>query len=1052
MGKFVHLHTHSHYSLLDGLGKIPALIQRAKELNMDALAITDHGNLYGAVEFYKEAKKAGIKPIFGVEGYMAPGSRLEKDGRSEKYFHLILLAKNEQGWKNLLKLSTRAALEGYYYKPRMDKELLRELHDGLIALSGCITGEVARLLLANKYDDAKRVALEYEELFGKSNYYIEIGHHPGIPEVERVNPLLKKLARETGIPLAATQDIHYVRREDAEYHDILLAVQTGNKLTDPDRLTLKDDDFAMSSPEDMAAWFADCPDAVENTVRIAEMCAVDLPLGKLHLPRFAVPDGMTADDYMDRLIAERLPGRYPDGGEAVDQRVAYETGVIKKMGFADYFLIVQDFIQWAKSHGVIVGPGRGSAAGSIVSYILGITDIDPLKYDLLFERFLNPERIQMPDIDIDFADKRRDEVLAYVSQKYGEDHVAQIITFGTMAARAAIRDVGRALGVEYGVCDAAAKLVPFATGVKKALEKVTELRALYDSGPDVKRVVDAAIHLEGVARHASVHACGVVISEEPLVEYLPLQHAPGRDDKTVITQFEMHAVEDMGLLKMDFLGLKNLTIIEETVRLIRDLRGEDIDMSAIPLDDPATFPVFAAGDTTGVFQFESSGMRRYLKELKPTEFEDIVAMVALYRPGPMELIPQYINRKHGREEVTYLHERLRPILETTYGIGIYQEQMMRIARDVAGYTLPEADTLRKAIGKKIRSLLDEQQIKLVSGMTKNGIPERTAKAIWELFPPFARYGFNRSHAACYALIAYRTAYLRAHYPLEFMTGLYNADADDVDRIAFLVAEAKKLNIQTLPPDVNASMVQFVPHEGAIRFGLLAIKNLGAHVVDTIVEERARGGPFAGMEDFLSRIMDKDMNKKSLEALIKSGAFDSFGVERNALLTNMEALLKFSAVARKTRDEAHNSLFGGSTRLGTLTLASAPPASAKEKLAWEKELLGLFISSHPLTGALDRIREARARPIKELLEQNSAQGNVCIAGTCSRIKKITTKTGMPMLFARLQDLSGEMEVVVFTNALNGNSAVWKEHAALLVRGRTDLRNGSVNLICESAEEL
>ncbi len=1053
MQKFVHLHTHSHYSLLDGLGKIPALVQRAKELGMDALALTDHGNLYGAVEFYKEAKKAGIKPILGIEAYLAPGSRFEKDPRGEKYYHFILLAKNEAGWKNLLKLSTQAFLEGYYYKPRMDKELLNEHHEGLIALSGCLGGEIPRLLLAGNEEEAVRVAREYESLFGKGNFYIEIGHHAGIPEVVAVNPLLKKLSATTGIPLVATQDLHYVLKEDAEYHDILLAVQTGNKLSDPDRLTLKDDDFSMSSPEEMAERFADCPEALESTVRIADSCSIELELGATHLPAFDVPEGYDSQSYLEKLVEERTHERYPDPDEVIRQRISYELGVVNNMGFSDYFLIVQDFIQWAKGRGIVVGPGRGSAAGSIVSYILGITDIDPLAYDLLFERFLNPGRTAMPDIDIDFTDKRRDEVIAYVSQKYGEDKVAQIITFGTMAARAAIRDTGRALGVSYGLCDTIAKLVPFGANIEKALKTVVDFKSMYDSDADARRVIDAARHLEGVVRHASVHACGVVISRYPLVEHIPLQRAPSKDDDTIITQFEMGAVESMGLLKMDFLGLKNLTIIEETIRLIRDIREEEVDISKLPLDDAVTFSVFASGNTTGVFQFESPGMRRYLKELVPSEFEDIIAMVALYRPGPMELIPQYISRKHGREEIEYLHERLRPILEKTYGIGVYQEQMMRIARDLAGYSLPEADELRKAVGKKIKSLLDEQKVKLTNGMIKSGIDEKSARSIWELFPPFARYGFNRSHAACYALIAYRTAYLKAHYPIEFMTGLLNADANDTERISFLVEEARRTDIEVLPPDIATSSAHFVPEERAIRFGLLAIKNVGGHIVEAIIDERLRGGPFASMEEFLSRVTHKDLNKKSLESLIKAGVFDSFGIERNTLLLNIDALLKLNSGRRKVLAEAHNSLFGGMPVAATmLQLVNASPASPTERLAWEKELLGLYISDHPLTILESRIRAAGAQNIREIVQGTDVRSGICIAGVCSRVKHILTKTGQPMLFARLQDTSGEIEVVVFSSALSGSAPLWQERNTLLVYGRTDVRNGAVNIICDRVEEL
>ncbi|MEK7168339.1 MAG: DNA polymerase III subunit alpha, partial [Patescibacteria group bacterium] len=713
--RFVHLHTHSHYSLLDGLAKIDDLIGHAKELGMKTLALTDHGNLYGAVEFYKKALKAEIKPILGVEAYIAKGSRHEKQPlkKGEKnYFHLILLCENDFGWKNLLQSVTKANLEGFYYKPRMDKELLRQHHEGLIALSACPAGEIPQLILNNNLEEAEKTVREYQDIFGKENFFLEIGYHPNIPEVAKISEGLKNLSQKTGAPLVATQDIHYLKSEDAEYQDILLAIQTGNTIENEDRLSIKIDDFSMRSQEEMIEFFKDFPEAIENTVKIAERCNVNLPLYQILLPEFPLPENKnSAVEYLKELVMGKITGRFPTADAKIMERLDYELRVIEKTGFADYFLIVQDFVNWAKERGIVVGPGRGSAAGSLVSYVLGITDIDPLKYDLLFERFLNPDRISMPDIDLDFTDARRDEVFAYLRQQYGEDHVAQIITFGTMAARAAIRDAGRALGQPYGLCDQLAKLIPFNEKLEEALKKVPELNELYKNNPDAKKIIDAAKHLEGVARHASVHACGLVISKEPLTDYVPLQRAP-QDPNIIITQFEMHSIEDLGLLKIDLLGLKNLTIIEETIRLIKELRDEKIEISKIPLDDKKTFKLLQEGDTTGVFQLESSGMRRNLKELEPTEFEDIIAMVSLYRPGPMELIPSFINRKHGREKVKYLHPLLEPILKNTHGIGIYQEQMMRIARDLAGFTLAEADTLRKAIGKKIKILLDSQKERL----------------------------------------------------------------------------------------------------------------------------------------------------------------------------------------------------------------------------------------------------------------------------------------------------------------------------------------------------
>jgi len=1057
MPKFVHLHTHSHYSLLDGLAKIDDLIYRTKELGMDALALTDHGVLYGAVEFSKKAAKAGIKPIIGVETYVAPKSHLDKEP-GERYYHLILLAENKTGWHNLIKLVTKAHLEGFYYKPRVDKQLLREHHEGLIALSACLGGEVNRLLVSNKFEEAKRTALEYEEIFGKGNFFLEVGDHPNIPDAVRLRTEVIRLAQETGLPIVATQDIHYVRPEDSEYHDILLAVQTGNRLSDDDRLTLKADDFSVTSPEQMAKKFSDIPEAVENTVKIAERCNFVLELNRIILPDFPKPEHKNANEYLRELVYQKLPRRFKPAEitQEVKDRLEFELGVIEKTGFADYFLIVQDMVNWAKDHGIAVGPGRGSAAGSLASYVLNITDINPLQYGLLFERFLNPDRIQMPDVDIDFADTRRDEVLGYLRQKYGEDRVAQIITFGTMAARAAIRDAGRAMGLSYGFCDQLAKLIPFSLKLNEAIEKVSELKELYENNVDAKKLLDTAKHLEGVARHASVHACGTVISKEPLIDYVPLQFAP-QDKENIITQFEMHSVEDLGLLKMDLLGLKNLTIIEETVRLVKETRGEDIKIAELPLDDQKTFELLRAGNTTGVFQLEGGGMRRYLKELKPTELEDVIAMISLYRPGTLDagMVPHYIARKLGKEKVTYLHPRLEPILKKTYGIGVYQEQMMQIARDLGGFTLSQADTLRKAIGKKIKSLLDEQQERIMQGMMKNGIDKKSAEAIWDLFPPFARYGFNKSHAACYALIAYRTAYLKAHYPEEFMAGLLNAEASDIERIALLVQEARQSGLEILPPDINKSFVTFTPDGKKIRFGLLAIKNVGEQITKTIIEDRLARGPFKNFDDFLHRIQHKDLNKKSLESLIKSGVFDSLGIERKLALHNLEEIVRFSNTMRKngTNSTSGSSLFGNFTPSASLKMKETEPATDAEKLTWEKELLGFYLSDHPLNPYMKRIKEAKAQTLDELRMVKSDRIVIRTAGLVSKIKKIFTKSGQPMIFATLEDFSQRpMEVVIFNNTLEKTLPIWQENNIVLIQGRMSWRDGEPKMICEAAKKL
>jgi DNA polymerase-3 subunit alpha len=1058
--KFVHLHVHSHYSLLDGLAKIDGLVARAKELGMPALALTDHGNLYGAIEFYEKAKKAGVKPILGVEAYMAPRSRLDKEaGLDSTRFHITLLAKNMAGWKNLLKLVTISNLEGFYYKPRIDREILASHAEGLICLSGCFSGEVARQLARGNVAGAEETAKWYRGLFGE-DYYIEIQQH-----MSSIREPLVALAKKLSIPLVATQDIHYVSKDDKTAHEILLAVQTSSKLDDEDRLTLKKYDISFSTQEEMLSFFPDLPEAVEESGRIAEKCSLELKLHDTKIPRFSLPPGETSPfAYMERLVWERLPSRYPEKTPALEERVKYELGVVEKTGFADYFLIVADFIRWAKDHGIVVGPGRGSAAGSILSYILGITNIDPLKYDLLFERFLNPDRIEAPDIDIDFTDIRRDEVLAYVREKYGETHVAQIITFGTMAARAAIRDAGRALGLSYAFCDTVAKLIPFnpTQGMKAGwleicLRDIPDLKKMYDTNPDAKKLLDAALKLEGTARHASVHACGVVIATDPLDEAVPLQRAPQGED-AVITQFEMKSITSIGILKMDFLGLKNLTIIERTLKLVKQLHGVDIDIDALPLDDPETFKVFQKADTTGIFQLESSGMRTYLKKLKPKDLEDIIAMISLYRPGPMELIPQYISQRASKKPIPYIHPRLEPILKNTYGIGIYQEQMMRIARDLAGYTLAEADTLRKAIGKKIKHMLDEQQEKLIKGMIANGIDERSAKAIWELFPPFARYGFNRSHAACYAMISYQTAYLKAHYPVEFMTSLLNVSGTDTDRVNFLVNEGKHLNIKTLPPDVNESFEDFTAEGQNIRFGLSAIKNVGETIVHVIIEERGRGGAFQSLSDFLSRIQHRDLNKKSLESLVKAGVFDSLGVERGQALQNMEELLRYNQHARKNAASGQSSLFsgGGGVELTSLRMRPAEPVHKRHMLLWEKELLGLYISDHPFRPYAERIGGS-ILPIKNLRADidhpsRSTSSNVKIAGIISSVQKVFTKKGDPMLFVTLEDMNDKIEMLVFADTLRRFEGALQENKVVLAGGKLTSKEGEAKIICNAVREL
>ena len=1048
--KFVHLHVHSHYSLLDGLAKIDDLIKKTKELGMDSLALTDHGNLYGAIEFYKKARKEGIKPIVGVEAYLAPNGRLNKRPKiDEARYHLILLAKNKTGWKNLVRLVTAAHLEGFYYKPRIDKEILLKHAEGLVCLSGCFSGEISRLLSQGKMSEAEEAAKWYQSVFG-GDFYLEI--QPHAPEIHK---LILDMAEKLKIPVVATQDVHYVSLDDRTAHEILLAVQTNTKLDDQDRLSLKNYNVSLRSPDEMIELFRHVPQAIENTARIAEKCNLEIDLNQTYLPSFPLPEGETAMNYLKKLIAERLPLRFPRTTKEVEERLSHEIDVIEKTGFVDYFLIVQDFVNWAKNHGIVVGPGRGSAAGSIVSYILGITDVDPLKYDLLFERFLNPDRIQVPDIDIDFTDTRRDEVLAYIKDKYGADKVAQIITFGTMMARAAVRDAGRALGLPYGFCDQIAKLIPFNVPLKQSIAAVPELKKMMDENEDAKKILEAAIKLEGTARHASVHACGIVISSYPLVNFVPLQRAPQGDD-AIITQFEMHSIEDLGLLKIDLLGLKNLTIIEKTLRLVKDLHGIDIDINNLLLDDKKTFELFQSAEMTGVFQLESSGMRRYLKELKPTELEDIIVMISLYRPGPMELIPLYIKRKFGREKVTYIHPRLEPILEKTYGVGIYQEQMMRIARDLAGFTLAEADTLRKAIGKKIKKLLDEQKEKLLNGLVANGIDKKTANQIWELFPPFARYGFNKSHGAAYALISYRTAYLKANFPVEFMTSLLNISGSDVERVNFLINEAKRLKIKVLPPDVNLSLQDFTVDQGNIRFGLLAIKNLGVNIVEVVIDERSRGGPFQNFSEFLNRIQHRDLNKKSLESLIKCGAFDSLGVDRARALANIDEIIRFNQAAKKMKSANQNSLFGGAgLELAAMKFVNGgEPTDKKMMLIWEKELLGLYITDHPFNAYASKIKKQTV-PIKKIAgatPNNAGSGQLLLAGVITAVQKILTKRGDPMLFVSLEDATGSTEVLVFSDVLNKNPNVWQENKAVMIDGRLSFKGNEPKVIVNAVKEL
>jgi len=1049
---FTHLHVHSQYSILDGLPKIDEMLDYIKEKGMDSVALTDHGVMYGAVEFYKEAKKRDIKPIIGSEVYMAVNNMEDRQPNVDnKSYHMVLLVKNKQGYRNLVKLITEAHLRGFYYKPRIDEKLLAKHSKGLIALSACIQGKIPRLLLAGKKKEAEELIQHYKKLFGEDSFYLEIQHHPNIEDQKKANKELIEIAKKTSTPLVATCDSHYLRPEDAETQDILMSINTGSEVSDPNRMTIKDDDFSMRSPEEMKEIFKETPEAIENTQKIKDLCNFELNLGKTRLPYIEIEDGKTENEKLKELCMEAIKEKYKGREKEAEERLEEELEVIWGASLSSYFLIVQDFVIWSKENKIVVGPGRGSAGGSIIAYLLGITNIDPLYYGLIFERFLNPGRakVSLPDIDLDFADRRREEVIEYISQKYGKDKVAQIITFGTMAARAAIRDVGRALGQPYSFCDKLAKMVPFGSNLEKTIEEVVEFRQIYNTDKNAKEIIDHAKKLEGVVRHASTHACGVVISDRSLYDVAPTQH-PTQNDDAIVTQYDMHSVESIGLLKMDILGLKNLTIMEDTLKRIYVLHKENIDIEKIPFDDKKTFSLLQEGKTVGVFQLESAGMQRYLKQLQPSNMEDIIAMVSLYRPGPIKLIPDYIARKHGQKEITYIHPQLKPILESTYGVMVYQEQVMRIAQELAGYTLTEADTLRKAIGKKIQELLQGERKKFIKGIEKNGIEKEVGEKLWEWIEPFAQYSFNKSHAAAYALIAYQTAYLKAHYPKEFMSALLTADQKDTERIGFLITECRKMDLEVLPPDINESFLGFsmVPDKQQIRFGLSGIKNVGIKLVEEIVEERKKNGKFTSLDDFLSRINSQNVNKKSMESLIKAGAFDNIK-ERGVMLHNLENILTYCKEKRKNKNNGQAGLFDASGKTD-LKLEDAEPITKSDRLQWEKELLGLFITGHPLEDLQEKI-EKEAGTINKAKRQISDMG-VRIGAIVSSVKKINTKSGDPMLFVRMEDINDSIEVIVFPKKLQENGSLFKEGNPLFISGKISNKDEHPKIICERVENI
>ncbi|MFA6130966.1 MAG: DNA polymerase III subunit alpha [Patescibacteria group bacterium] len=1017
---FVHLHTHSHYSLLEALPKPKALVERIKSQGMTALALTDNGCLYGAVEFYKACKEAGVKPIIGMDAYVAPHRMSDKRARvDDKPHRLPLIVLNGVGYQNLLKISTAGFLDGFYYKPRIDKEFLKGKTEGLLAMTGSTKGEIPVALAMGDREKAKRLVLEYQELFGKENFYLELIHHPDFSEQVEMNTWLRELSQETGAPLIATKNVFYLNPDDKDAYEAQLCIMRGRTLEEHRRTNTEDVDLSMSTPEIICDYFEDVPDALAATKQIADRVNFEMDLGKNYLPIFPMPAGKTDEAYLAELALAGLKKRYCDPlPPEVVERYEYEYEVIKRMGFCSYFIIVQDFVVFAKSSGMLVGPGRGSAAGSIIAYGLQITDLDPLKYGLLFERFLNPDRISLPDVDMDFADTRRAEVLEYVKKKYGEDCVAGIITFGTLKPKAAVRDAARVLGLSFSEADIIAKAIPDPVQgkyepLKKSITDQPEVAGLYNGNPMAREVLDLAIKLEGNPRHASQHACGIVIGDRPLVERVPLQKGQ-REEMELITQYSLNSAEAAGLVKMDFLGLSNLTVIQDALEIIEAVRHERVNMDTIPLDDQKTFALLGRGDTTGVFQLESDGMKRYIRHLKPTAFEDIIAMVALYRPGPMQFIESYIDRKHGKEKVRYEHPLMENAFRETYGIPVYQEQVMQVSKDMAGFTGGEADTLRKAMGKKIAELMEKMKVKFIEGAVKKGVKEDVAKAVFQKLEDFAAYGFNKSHAACYAMIAYRTAYLKAHYPPEFMAALMNSDLQTLDRITIEVAECERLGTHVLPPDVNESFAGFavVPQTGNIRWGLSAIKNFGEEAARAMVRERKANGPYKDFADFVARTESKFFNKKSLESLVKSGTFDRFE-DRSLLIGNLEQILLFHRQVRKDKEQNQVSFFDFAPQIseGALPLRKTPTIPRAQLLAWEKELLGLYISSHPAHG-FEQALGPHVTPCNKAREMTDGTV-VRMAGVTGEPKRIFTKKDQkPMAFVRFEDTTGGLDLVIF----------------------------------------
>ena len=1062
MNDFVHLHVHTEYSLLDGLCKIPTLLQRAKQHGMDTLAITDHGALYGAISFYTRAKELGIKPLIGVETYMAAGSRLEKQPRmGGDQYHLLLLAKNETGYHNLLSLITLAHLEGYHYRPRIDFESLLQFKEGLIVTSACLQGQIPQLLMSNQEKEARNLALRYQENFGE-DFFLEIQDHQKIPEVKLLQDKVVKLSRELGIPLIATNDVHYVDADDAQAQDALLAIQTRKMISDTNRLSMMDSpDFYLKTKDEMADAFREFPDAVKNTRTIADRCNLEIPIGNWILPKFPLPGEETPESFLKKQARENLPLRYKQPPKEISDRLNYELEVICKKGFAPYFLIVADFVNWAKENGIRVGPGRGSAAGSLVSYVLRITSIDPIEHGLPFERFLNPDRPTPPDIDLDFADDRRDEVIEYVTKKYGEKKVAQIITFGTMEARGSIRDIGRVLGMPYSEPDRISKLIPLGYSIEEALTSVFELQEYYKQDK-YQKLLNLAKKVEGVTRHASTHAAGVVIADRDLNYYVPLQ----RESKggRIITQYDMYALDlnisknAIGLLKMDFLGLRNLTTLGEAIRFVKESRGIEVDVSEIPLDDKKVYTMLSKGETTGVFQLESAGMRRVARTLQPNRFSDITAMVALYRPGPMELINDFIKGKKNPKDVKYPHIDLKPILEETYGIAVYQEQCLQIAAFLSGYTLAEADSLRLAIGKKKRSIMEKEKKNFVKGAQDKGYTKTVAERVWGYIERFAGYGFNKAHSASYAMIAYQTAYLKANYPVEFMAALLTAESANTDKLSISIEECKRMRIVVLPPTINDSKSGFTIEakteslEGkAIRFGLSAIKNVGQTAIESIILSRS-DGKFVSLGDFCSRVDGQKVNRKVLESLIKVGALDEYG-KRAAQLVALDGIRDKAITDQRQKSLGQTTLFESQIGSGSKAQVEALPQIEEfpkaERLAMERQLLGFYLTDHPMASALTKMRDKTTHQIFELSADIHVGKKVVLAGIVTNIRKVLTKKSQKeMAFATLEGETGKIDIVIFpgTYAMVHDSLIADQ--AFLVSGSLDHRDDNLTLIVES----